>query len=647
MMLALGSQAAFSADVPAPLPARINVSSMQDSGSYDRFIVTYRTGSVQRGDRAAATQAVSAAMARAGLTTGGTAGKSTMRTSTVNAVYQRKLAIGADLVRTSRKLSRSEATSLMQQLAADPSVAHVEPDVMLHAIRDTRAATSLAPAAFTPNDQYYAAYQWHLRAGDGTNEKIGGDSSSYPNKGGADVAAAWDLSDGTGVTVAVLDTGLTHHPDIDTSLGDAGYDFISSGYVSGRATDDRAPGGWDTGDWTTGDEYLATNGGCVDATHPAEDSSWHGTHVSGTVAELTNNGSGMAGSAFNAKVLPVRVLGHCGGFNSDIADAIEWASGGHVDGVPDNQNPAQIINMSLGGGGSCSATDVLGQAIADANSRGTVVVVAAGNNNSDVSGFSPASCPGAIAVGAIGISGKRAFYSNYGAKVAVASPGGGIYANDASSGTQVQAGFVWSAINDGATVPDESGYTYGGYAGTSQATPHVSGTIALVISALQAAGLPALSPADMRTLITSSARSFPSAPDQTLGAGIVDAAAAVNQALGNTTPGGPGDGDATALVNGTAITVSGNAGDAKLYKIDVPAGARTLVLRTFGGTGDVSLYVKNGDAPTTSSYDKASVHVGNSESAVYAIPTAGTYYLLVSGVNDFSNVSVQATFVAP
>jgi len=647
MMLALGSQAAFSADAVAPLSARINVSTMQDSGSYDRFIITYRAGSAQRGDRTAATQAVSAAIARAGLTTRAAAGTNAMRMSTVNAVYQRKLAIGADLVRTSRKLSRSEATSLMQQLAADPSVAHVEPDVMLRAIRDTRAATSLAPTAFTPNDQYYAAYQWHLRAGDGTSEKIGGDSSSYPNKGGADVAAAWDLADGTGVTVAVLDTGLTHHPDIDTSLGDAGYDFISSGYVSGRSTDDRAPGGWDTGDWTTGDEYLATNGGCVDATHPAEDSSWHGTHVTGTVAELTNNGTGMAGSAFNAKVLPVRVLGHCGGFNSDIADAIEWASGGHVDGVPDNQNPAQIINMSLGGGGSCSATDVLGQAIADANSRGTVVVVAAGNNNSDVSGFSPASCPGAIAVGAIGISGKRAFYSNYGAKVAVASPGGGIYANDASSGTQVQAGFVWSAINDGATVPDESGYTYGGYAGTSQATPHVSGTIALVISALQAAGLPALSPADMRTLITSSARSFPSAPDQTLGAGIVDAAAAVNQALGNSNPGGPGDGDAVALTNGTAVTVSGNAGDAKLYKIDVPAGARSLVLRTFGGTGDVSLYIKNGDAPTTTSYDKSSVHVGNSESAVYAAPAAGTYYLLVSGVNDFSNVSVQATFVAP
>jgi len=648
LALALAGQASFAADVAAPLSARINASAMQENGSYDRFIITYRDGSTQRGDHVAATQAVSAAIGRAGLVTHATVGKAAVRTSTVNAVYQRKLAIGADLVRTSRKLSRTEAVSLMQQLAADPSVAHVEPDVMMRAIRDTRASALLAPAAFTPNDQYYGPYQWHLRAGDGTSEKIGGDTTSYANKGGADVAAAWDLADGTGVTVAVLDTGLTHHPDIDTSLGDAGYDFISSGFVSGRSTDDRAAGGWDTGDWTTGDEYLATNGGCVDASNPAEDSSWHGTHVSGTVAELTNNGTGMAGSAFNAKVLPVRVLGHCGGFNSDIADAIEWASGGHVDGVPDNQNPAQIINMSLGGGGSCSATDVLGQAIADANSRGTVVVVAAGNNNANVSGFSPASCPGAIAVGAIGISGKRAFYSNFGSGVAVASPGGGIYANDASSGTQVQAGFVWSAINDGTTVPDESGYTYGGYAGTSQATPHVTGTIALVISALQAASLPALSPADMRTLITSTARSFPSTPDQTLGAGIIDAAAAVNKALGNDgNPGGPGDGDATALTNGTAVAVSGNAGDTKLYKIDVPAGAHALVLRTFGGTGDVSLYVKNGDVPTTSSFDKSSVHVGNSESAVYAVPAAGTYYLLVSGVADFSNVSVQATFVSP
>ncbi|HEV7776762.1 MAG TPA: S8 family serine peptidase [Luteibacter sp.] len=654
LITTLGGSALAATAAPLAGASVINASALTNNGTYDRFIVTYRAGTSPRASHDAAVQSVSSAIARAGLNRAAPASTIGVHSNPVSAIYQRKLAMGADLVRTSRKLGRSDALALMQQIAADPNVAHVEPDVLMHAIRDVQAPAALAATAFTPNDQYYAPYQWHLRAGDGTAEKIGGDTSSYPNKGGADVAKAWDLADGTGVTVAVIDTGLTHHPDIDTSLGDAGYDFTSIALISGRATDGRVAGGWDTGDWTTGDEYLASNGGCTDPNDPnaplPEASSWHGTHVSGTIAELTNNSTGMAGSAFNAKVLPVRALGHCGGFTSDIADAIEWASGGTVDGVPANENPAQIISMSLGGDGACSASDVTGIAVGDAISRGVTVVAAAGNSGADTVNFSPASCPGVIAVGSIGISAKRAFYSNYGSTVAIAAPGGGIYANDASSGTQVQAGFVWSAINDGATTVDESGYTYGGYAGTSQATPHVSGTIALVISAVKAAGLPTLSPADIRTLLTSTARAFPNAPDQPLGAGIVDAYAAVNQAIGGDNGGGPGDGgdNATALTNGVAVTgVSGSAGDQVLYKLDVPAGARSLVLRTFGGTGDVSLYVKSGAAPTTDSFDSKSVHVGNSESVVSAKPATATYYVLVVGAGNFANVNVQGTYAGP
>jgi serine protease len=127
----------------------------------------------------------------------------------------------------------------------------------------------------------------------------------------------------------------------------------------------------------------------------------------------------------------------------------------------------------------------------------------------------------------------------------------------------------------------------------------------------------------------------------------VDTYAAVNQAIGGqTTPPGGGD-DATVLSNGVAVTgVSGNAGDQQLYKIDVPAGARALVLRTFGGTGDVSLYVKSGSAPTTTSFDASSVHVGNSESYVTAKPATSTYYVLVVGAGNFANVTVQATYAA-
>lgn len=651
--LLIGSQAQATGAVAA-LPVNsnlVNASALQTNGSYDRFIVTYRSGTTPRSNRTAALQSVSVAVTRAGLNAAPVALLSGKALPAVTASYQRKLATGADLVRTSRKLDRNEALSLMQQIAADPNVAHVEPDVMLHVIRDVQASSALAATDFTPNDQYYG-YQWHFRAGDGSAETIGTDTSSYANRGGADVAKAWNLADGTGVTVAVIDTGLTHHPDLDTSLGDAGYDFTSTALVSGRTTDGRVAGGWDTGDWTTGDAYLASNGGCVDPNDPnaplPEASSWHGTHVSGTIAELTNNSTGMAGSAFNAKVLPVRALGHCGGYTSDIADAIEWAAGGSVDGVPDNTHPVQVISMSLGGSGVCSSSDVTGAAIADAISRGITVVAAAGNSGADTSGFTPASCPGVIAVGSVGITGKRAFYSNYGNTVAIAAPGGGIYANDASSGSQVQAGFVWSTVNGSATTVDESDYTYEGFAGTSQATPHVSGTIALVISALNAAGLPALTPAQMRTLLTSTVRAFPTTPDHPLGAGIVDTYAAVNAAIGGSNGGG-GDGDnAIALSNGSALTgVSGSAGSQLLYKLDVPAGARSLILRTLGGTGDVTLYVKSGSAPTTTSYDTVSAHLGNNESDVVTRPVAGTYYLLVVGVKDFAGVSVQGTYAGP
>ncbi|MET0505733.1 MAG: S8 family serine peptidase [Luteibacter sp.] len=630
---------AVGADAPK---ASFDVGSLRAPGGYQRFIVTYRDGSSERLSASAATQSVGAALSRVATTTGpARAGK----TAVVQAVYGRKLATGADLVRTSRALSRSEADALIRQIAADPAVKHVEPDVMMQKIDDIRA-TDVAPVVV--DDTNYARYQWHFRPPTGTAEKIGSDTTSYANRGGSNVAEAWNLADGTGVTVAVLDTGITQHPDLDLSLADAGYDFISDGFVSGRATDARAPGGWDTGDWTTEDKYLLANGGCIDpsAGDVQEDSSWHGTHVSGTVAELTNNATGMAGIAYKAKVLPVRVLGHCGGYTSDIADAIVWASGGHVDGVPDNTHPAQVINMSLGGGGSCADDAVTSDAIASAISRGTTVVVAAGNSGADAANYSPASCPGALTVASNGIAGKRAYYSNYGAKVALSAPGGGIYANDGTAGSPVQAGFIWSAINSGTHAPTTA--SYGGMAGTSQATPHVAGSVALILSATSAAGLSTPTPAQIRALLTSTAKAFPGTPDKPIGSGILDAYAAVNKALGNE-PGEPGGGDAIALANGVALTgQAGAASGALVYRIDVPAGARSLALRSFGGSGDVSLYVKNGAAASATVYDFRSVKPStNNEAVTVARPAAGTWYVTVVGVKDFANVTVQVSYTAP
>lgn len=633
--LALAIPSIRAADAPHIAAPKMTAVTTQSTLNYNRFIVTYRDGTRERGSSDAAVQNVNAAVGRARLDRATrSAGGQTLAPLTLS--HQRKLATGSELVRSSRRLSASEANALMQQIAADPAVAHVEPDLMMHAVRDIAAPAALAtkaavtPQTFTPDDQYYAQYQWHFSNA----------------TGGANINNAWDLADGSGITVAVLDTGLTQHPDIDMSLADAGYDFISDAYVSGRDSDDRVPGGWDLGDWTTGDKYLAANGGCVDATRPAEDSSWHGTHVSGTVAELTNNGIGMAGVAHNAKVLPVRVLGHCGGYTSDIADAIVWASGGHVDGVPDNPNPAQVINMSLGGGGSCTASTVTGQAIAGAISRGTTVVVAAGNGNADVSQFSPASCPGVIAVASNGITGKRAFYSNYGSGITISAPGGGVYPNDGSSGTPTNDGFVWSAINAGTTTPGNA--TYGGMAGTSQASPHVAGTVALVLGATREAGLATPTPDAIRNLLTNTARPFPMTPDRPVGAGIVNAYAAVNKALGNDN--GGGDEEAIMLIRGGVLGgQTGGTGSTLLYSIDVPAGARNLNIRSFGGSGDVTLYVKAGAAPGTlgEGADFTSDKPGNSEAVVVASPQTRTYYIRAAAKSAFSNMSVLATYTVP
>ncbi len=605
-------------------PPKINAAAMGDQQAFGRFIITYKEGTATRNNRAAITRNAGTALSRAGLST---------KAKPASATYLRKLAIGADLVKTSRKLDRAEAEAFMRQIAADPAVAHVEVDHLRRPVRELRAPAKLQPQTFTPNDTYYGNYQWHLKAPDGTATANG-----VANLGGSNVNNAWDLADGNGVVIAVLDTGITEHPDIDTSLGDAGYDFITDSFVSGRDTDGRVAGGWDTGDWTTEEPWLSE---CTDASNPPSDSSWHGTHVAGTAgAELTNNGSGMAGVAYNAKVLPVRVLGHCGGYTSDITDAIIWASGGHVDGVPDNTNVAQVINLSLGGGGACSQAEA--DAIAGANERGTTVVVAAGNNGADASGYSPGNCPGVVTVAATGIYSKRAFYSNYGEAVEIAAPGGGVYPNDGSSGTPINDGFVWQAVNNGTTVPIDE-YAYVGFAGTSQATPHVAGTVALMQGARADAGMAPLTPAEVLTVLQETAHAPSSPPTQPIGAGIVDAAAAVAKAIEPpcTENCGP---TATPLTNKVPVTgLSGAAGSEKLYSFEAQAGA-TISFMTYGGSGNVSVYVSFDAEPSTSDYDAKSTRPGNSETVRINKnqAQAGTYYVKVVGAGAYSGVTLVA-----
>ncbi len=238
------------------------------------------------------------------------------------------------------------------------------------------------PQTITDPD-YVSGEQWDLEASDRTS-----------NPAGLSVEAAWDISTGEGAVVAVLDTGfLPNHPDFVGLHILPGYDFVSA--YDNDATPGRDSDPTDPGDGID-DAALAhdvAQAACGDEGYSAP-SSWHGTHVAGTIVAQVN-GSGIVGIAPDASLIPVRVLGQCGGSDEDIADAIRWSAGLEVDGVPDNDYPADVINLSLGGWGPDCDT-VMGDAITDARAAGTITVVAAGNESDDARNFSPASCTDAV-----------------------------------------------------------------------------------------------------------------------------------------------------------------------------------------------------------------------------------------------------------
>jgi serine protease len=599
LSLSVGASA-YAAGLPVKEPARQASAAQQGS---ERIIVKYRTGTAAAGDRSAKLAAVTSAVSRAGLSAG------TARAAAASPQHLRKLGTGADLIRLQGTLGQGDLQKVLKEIQADPSVQYAVADVKLQRT-DVRPRET---PQLVPNDPYYAQYQWHM---------------SSPT-GGVNAPAAWDVAQGEGVVVAVLDTGiLPQHPDFAAGTLLEGYDFISDAETSRRPTDARVPGALDYGDWVENDNECY-------AGSLAEDSSWHGTHVSGTIAEATNNGVGMAGLAYKAKVLPVRVLGKCGGYLADIADAITWASGGTVDGVPANPNPAEVINMSLGGGGACDAA--YQDAINGAVSRGTTVVVAAGNSASNVSGFRPASCNNVVAVGATRITGGIAYYSNYGAGVDLSGPGGG-GSVDGNPG-----GYVWQAGYDGLTTPTSGAYSYMGMGGTSMASPHVAAVAALVQGALASAGRDPLTPAQLETLLKQTARTFPvTIPAATpIGSGIVNAKAALDEALKepcteNCEP------EATELTNKNAVSgVSGAGGSETLYSFKAQAGKAVSFL-TYGGSGNVSVYVSAGEEPSATDYDAKSTRPGNSETVRFTAPVAGTYYIKVIGESAFSGVSVLA-----
>jgi len=510
----------------APLAA-----SAADAGFTDRIIVKYRNSPDLAQTAAGTTQ-----MANAEL--------SAQRFG-VQMNRLRTTALGSQVLKVDRQLSLAEAQALARDIAAsDPNVEYAEPDRMMR-------------KTFTPNDTRYNE-QWHY----------------FEAAGGINAPPAWDKSTGSGVVVGVVDTGYRPHADLNANIL-PGYDFISDTFVAndgnGRDNNPQDPGDWiNPGDCGPGDPAAF------------EASSWHGTHVSGTIAAITNNSNGVAGIAFNAKVVPARVLGKCGGFTSDIADAIIWVTGGTVSGVPANANPAKVVSISLGGSGACDSTTQ--SAINSARSRGASVIVAAGNSNANAANFSPANCSGVVTVAAVGRNGGKASYSNFGATVEVAAPGGSGGVNS-----------VLSTLNAGTTTPGADSYAL--YNGTSMATPHVSGVVALMLSVK-----PTLTPDQVTSILQSTARAFPATCSQ-CGSGIVNASAAVDAAIGGTTP-PPGGNEvepnnstsASQLISTPNTTINGtmsSSSDTDYYRLSLPAGRTLTATLTPNASSDYDLFVYN------------------------------------------------------
>ncbi|MCP2258606.1 serine protease [Streptoalloteichus tenebrarius] len=450
---------------------KVSVAGLANGARFRGFIVRYREGTpAAQGD-------LGAAQATLGVH------------EDVQLAPATPMALGHVAVRaTPPPKDAQQAERLMRSIAEHEDVEFVEPNLVLPA--------PVVPERTRPEpDDPKFPDQWHLQ---GPPEEPAGVN--------APAAWAWGAT-GRGVVVAVVDTGSTAHPDLDAQYVQ-GYDFITDP-VSARDGD-----GWDDdpsdeGDWTVEGECGPDS--------PAFPSTWHGTHVAGTVAAVADDGYGVAGVAPGARIQPVRVLGACGGTTADVTNGIAWAAGLRVPGAPANPNPARVINLSLGGQESCPRA--LDAALMGAYSRGVVSVIAAGNGSGPADQQTPANCSAPrIVVAALDREGNRAAYSNYGWPVDVAAPGG--------ETRPTRRNGVLSTVNTGERTPESPGWAY--YQGTSMATPHVAGLAALLVGQ-------GLTPYLAKWAIQSSARVLPGTCDaeeerSACGAGLVDAGAAVDVA---------------------------------------------------------------------------------------------------------------------
>jgi serine protease len=421
----------------------------------------------------------------------------------LNAAKSRQLTSSMHVIHLQKTLYGAEVAAALAALRADPAVKFAEVDQRRY------------PHATTPNDPLFgqtanAAGQWFMLT----------PSTLTPTSDAAatDAVSAWDITKGsTGTVIADVDTGvLFDHPDLlRAGFGGRllpGYDFVSGDvnpnspynslgtFLIANDGDGWDPDPSDPGDWISATDEknvlfpAATCGGTNGA---PTDSSWHGTRVMGILGALTDNSVGVAGMTWNTYLLPVRALGKCGGYDSDIITAMQWAAGISITGVPDNPYPADIINLSLGGSGSCPTA--YADAVAALNALGVLIVASAGNESGPVD--APANCAGVLGVAGLRNVGTKVGYSSLGPQVGIAAPAGNCVN---SSGACLKS--IDTTTNTGLTTPAANTYTdqSNPNLGTSFSAPIVSG-----IAALMRAVNANLTPAQLIARIESSATAFP------------------------------------------------------------------------------------------------------------------------------------------
>lgn len=433
--------------------------------------------------------------------------------------YLRAVSGNSHVYLTDSSLDRSSMQTVIQALANDPAIESVSID------------ERMVPHAFSPNDAAYVNNtQWQLKA-------------PTTDLGAANFAGAWNrvtsasvAVSGENVVVAVLDSGYRPHADLAANLL-TGYDFVSTdpaGLYSSTLVTANDGNGRDNIALDPGD------GNSISADCELSTSSWHGTRVAGIVSAVTDNTSGMAGTAYKAKVLPVRVLGVCGGYISDVVDAMRWAAGITVNGLT-NATPAKVINLSLGGSGTC---DSRYQSAIDEvrNSKNATVVISTGNESSNTTITQPANCKNVIAVTAHRTDGASPAFANVGAGTSISAPGVSIYSTS-NTGTQAPLADTFQSAN-----------------GTSFSAPMVSSVAAMLYQIK-----PGITPDEVTSRIINSVRSFPVSTfcsgNYLCGAGLLDADAAVAQTLDNDAPFANAYASQTHNVGrGTSITLTGVAG---------------------------------------------------------------------------------------